>query len=189
MLNMLHRLQIPAVFTHDADEIRAASHILLPGVGAFDSAMGKLEHSGLIPILKEEAMLHKKPFLGICLGMQLLGEFSEEGTQNGLGFIPGGCHKFSFDHQSGFRVPHMGWTEISPEPENGLLFQGIAEPRFYFVHSYYFEPAFPGHAAAYASYGIRYCCAIRRENIFGVQFHPEKSHAFGMKLFRNFALT
>lgn len=189
VLNMLHRLEIPAVFTRDADQIRDAKRILLPGVGAFDAAMEKLESTGLIPILKTEALVHKKPFLGICLGMQLLGEFSEEGVRAGLGFIPGGCRKFSFEQPSAYRVPHMGWTEIVPEPESGLLFQGIEEPRFYFVHSYYFEPAILHHAAAYATYGIRYCCAVRRENIFGVQFHPEKSHAFGMKLFRNFAHT
>lgn len=187
--NMLRKVGANASITKAADEIRAADKIILPGVGAFDVGMAALAASGLIDLLTDQAMVAKKPVLGICLGAQMLGRSSEEGSLPGLGWIDMAVVRFP--RESRLRVPHMGWSTVTPAVTDGQshpLFAGNdTAPRFYFVHSYYMAPADPGDAAATCDYGRPFAAAVAHANIWGVQFHPEKSHRFGAALLRNFA--
>lgn len=186
ILNMLNKIGSPGMLVSDADSIERATRIILPGVGSFDSGMRALEERGLKDILIRKATIDKVPLLGICLGMQMLGDSSEEGASSGLGIIPGHCRRFPQGADSNLKVPHMGWAEVIPSA-NARLFANMEDaPRFYFVHSYYFESANSSDVAATANYGIRYDAAVQHDNIFGVQFHPEKSHRFGMHLLKNF---
>lgn len=188
ILNMLRRVGGEAVVTSESSELANASALILPGVGAFDNGMEKLTSSGLLPVVRDKVLLQKVPFLGVCLGMQLLFRSSEEGQAPGLGWVPGEVRRFDFGSRSmeSLKVPHMGWSEIEATPGN-ILFRGLEEKaRFYFVHSYHVECEDEKHVSAYARYGYRFACAVQHENIFGAQFHPEKSHRFGMTFFRNF---
>lgn len=187
VLNMFKRIgTADVIFTDREDEIEKADKILLPGVGAFDRGMEHLEQSGLIPVLQKCALEDKKPFLGICLGMQLLTRGSEEGSRPGLGFIDADTVAFSFPEGSPYKVPHMGWNNVKARKENPLL-DPAAEHRFYFVHSYYVRCRQPEDILATAWYGAEFTCAIQRGNILATQFHPEKSHKYGMKLLQNFS--
>jgi imidazole glycerol-phosphate synthase subunit HisH len=164
-------------------ELEVATHLILPGVGSFDVALRMIEERGLRDVLNEKALVEKVPTLGICLGMQLLGRGSDEGRLPGLGWFTGQTVKLP---KSDLKVPHIGWNAVSWPSVNHLL-EGI-EPgtRFYFVHSYHYETQSPDELVAYVDYGSQIAAIIRRGNIFGTQFHPEKSRAGGLQLLRNF---
>lgn len=164
-----------------------ADKIILPGVGAYDTAVFSLKEKGFWNVIKEMALRGKKPILGICLGMQLLGNTSEEGKEDGLGVIPFQCRKFQFPDLE-LKIPHMGWDYVSIKQKGCLLTEKISEkPRYYFVHSYYAVCEEKEDILMECEYGRRFTAAVHRGNIYGTQFHPEKSHRFGMELLRNFA--
>ena len=186
--NMLKKVGADARISADAREVAAASKLVLPGVGAFDAGMSNLETRGLRTVLDDLVLGRHVPVLGICLGMQLLGKSSEEGELPGLGWIQATTIRFRFEGgDRTLRVPHMGWNVVNPAARPGL-FDGLHDaPRFYFVHSYHMVCSDPSDVLATASYGFQFNAAIERGNVAGVQFHPEKSHRFGMELLRNFA--
>ena len=182
------RQDIPAVAVSTAQELAKADHILLPGVGSFDHAMRLLNASGMRETLDHLVKDRKVPVLGICVGMQILGDSSDEGQDAGLGWIPGRIRDLGGRgpaHQ-GLPLPHMGWNDVTPTRPAALL-NGIADPRYYFLHSFYFDNSDPADSAATASYGGDFTCIVNRDNVWGVQFHPEKSHSFGVALLKNFA--
>jgi glutamine amidotransferase len=170
------------------EELEGATRLILPGVGSFDHAMDMLGRSGLRAALDRLVLRERVPVLGICVGMQILAHGSDEGVGEGLGWIPGHVRLMSRGPQNNrLSLPHMGWNDIQPNPAS-RLFEGLeARPRYYFLHSYYFDAEDPAVIAATASYGIDFACAVAKENIFGVQFHPEKSHHWGAELLKNFA--
>jgi imidazole glycerol-phosphate synthase subunit HisH len=185
---MLRRAGTEAKITADPGEIAAADKLILPGVGSFDYGITKLEEKGLIPLLRKRALDEKVPFLGICLGAQLLTLGSEEGVKPGLGWFNARTVRFQFpDSTASLKVPHMGWTDITPAKPSRLFQEIGPEPRFYFVHSYHLAACDPADIAARSKYGYDFVSALERENLFAVQFHPEKSHRFGLKLLKNFA--
>lgn len=186
--NMYKRMNIEAVAVRTADELRGAEHIVLPGVGAFDHAMDLLDASGMRETLDELVLEKSVPVVGVCVGMQILAESSEEGTRAGLGWIKGTVRHFrSAPDMKGFMLPHMGWNDVKPKPGDAL-FKGFGEEaRFYFLHSFYFDCAHDEDVSARANYGVNFACAVGRGAIHGVQFHPEKSHHFGARLLKNFA--
>lgn len=187
-LNMYKRMNVPAKAVRTADELADATRIVLPGVGAFDHAMDLLDRSGMRPLLEEKVIGDKVPVVGICVGMQILADTSEEGQGRGLGWVPGTVRHFrSMPTPDDLPLPHMGWNDVASANDGGL-FKGLEQgARFYFLHSFYYEPADPADSAASASYGSSFACAVRRDNVWGVQFHPEKSHHFGAMLLKNFA--
>jgi glutamine amidotransferase len=183
--NMLKKCGVESQITSDAEKIIRADKLILPGVGAFDPAMQKINELSLqVPIL--EASKRGIFILGICLGAQLLLEASEEGTLNGLSMIKGTCKKIDVQQIAPLRVPHMGWSEV-----NFVVGSPIAkfeeQPRFYFTHSYYMNCDNPTEKLATCFYGHEFTCGVIHENVMGLQFHPEKSHKFGSRLFTNFA--
>lgn len=186
--NIYKRLEIPATLAKTVSELAGASHIILPGVGAFDWAMARLETSGMRPALDELVLLQKVPVLGICVGMQMMAHHSDEGQAHGLGWIDAGVKLFDHARFVGrTHLPHMGWNDVEPVHAGGL-FEGLGEStRFYFLHSYYFAPNDPADVAATTVYGARFACAVRRGHVHGVQFHPEKSHQWGIRMLKNFA--
>ncbi len=173
-----------AVVTRDATVIGNASHVVLPGVGAFGDCMANLERYGLIAPVRS-AVQSGKPFLGICLGLQLLFAESEEfGTHKGLGLIPGTVKRFAIDPS--LKVPHMGWNQVAYR-RACPIFDGIADgSHWYFVHSYYVDPADPSVAATTTTYGGAFVSSIWRDNVVACQFHPEKSQTVGLRLIKNF---
>lgn len=184
--NILKRIGSESIVTSDIQIIEDASKLILPGVGAFDTGMKNLELLGLIDVLKRKVQVEKTPVLGICLGMQLLSSGSEEGALPGLGFIDAKTVKFRFRNSEEFKIPHMGWN-FTKQNKSSLLFEGMyPDPRFYFVHSYYFKANSEADILATTEYEIEFTSAVEKENIMGVQFHPEKSHKFGMRLLKNF---
>ncbi|TCS35104.1 glutamine amidotransferase [Paucimonas lemoignei] len=186
--NVYKRLNIPVTVAKSAADLNGASKLILPGVGAFDHAMKLLQEAGMREPLDEMVLQQKVPVLGICVGMQILTQGSDEGILPGLGWIPGRVRAFRNTlGAEEMPLPHMGWNEV--QPANGHpLFKGMEnDARFYFLHSFYFECAQPQHAVARAFYGVDFSCAVQSENVFGVQFHPEKSHHFGVNLLKNFA--
>lgn len=184
---MLKKVGAESVLTSDPDELRAADRLILPGVGAFDAGMNRLRESGLTELLNELVLEQRRPILGICLGMQLLLDSSEEGTADGLGWVSGQVRRFDWSHEMpSLRVPHMGWNLVRPAPSSPLFAELDEQSRFYFVHSYFAAPEDTTSLAASAHYGFDFCCAVQRDNIYGVQFHPEKSHRYGLKLLQNF---
>lgn len=184
--NMFKRIKVESEITGDVDKIAVAKKILLPGVGAFDAAMQRINESGLKEVLDKKAVEEKVPVLGICLGMQLLSKSSEEGKLTGLGWINAETVRFQFADSS-LKVPHMGWNLAYKKKESPLIDNFPDEPRFYFVHSYYVQCSHPSDVLTITHYGIDFHSIIQHENIYGAQFHPEKSHKFGMKLLQNFA--
>ncbi len=184
--NMFRKIGVrDAVITADARQIAIADRILLPGVGAFDAGMNKLEATGLIPLLNKKALEEKVPVLGICLGMQMLTRKSEEGEKKGLGWIDGETVKFTPDPSLKLKVPHMGWDYIKVTRKNPLLAMDKKQ-RFYFVHSYFVTCDDVSQVLATCDFDQPFVCAVNKENIFGTQFHPEKSLAFGMEVLSNF---
>jgi len=188
-LNMYKRMNVPAKAARSADELTGAERIILPGVGAFDHAMELLDASGMRPLLEEMVVDRGVPVIGICVGMQILADASEEGKAQGLGWIPGIVRHFRSRTALGsLPLPHMGWNDVEPLDTADRLFSGLErDARFYFLHSYYYDCADPADRAAIATYGAPFACAVRKGNVRGVQFHPEKSHHFGAALLKNFA--
>lgn len=188
VMNMLKKVGVPARVAAGEKDIADAQKIILPGVGAFDTCAGKLQASGWIPMLTEKVMKDKTPLLGVCVGMQLLFEGSEEGNLPGLGWIKGKVIRFREERMNQkLPIPHMGWAEVESLRPTHLLEEMHDHPRFYFVHSYHADPAHQEDILITAFHGYKFTAGINRGNIHGVQFHPEKSHKFGMKLFENFA--
>ncbi len=183
--NMLKYLGFSSIITNDPDMIRKAEKIILPGVGAFDTAMERINSSGLRDLLDQKALYDKVPILGICLGMQLLTESSEEGSSSGLGWVA--AKTLRFPPSNDLKVPHMGWNTVKVNNINLLTDELGEDTRFYFVHSYYVKVENERHSILKTHYGFDFDSAIQKENIYGVQFHPEKSHRFGKLLFTNFA--
>lgn len=184
--NMLKRVGAPeAVLTRDPDVLRHADKVILPGVGAFDKGMRNLADFGLLDVLNEAATERRVPILGICLGMHLLTKSSEEGQLKGLGWIDAQTVRFRFPEDSGLKIPHMGWNYVEASRDNPL-FQTGSRNRFYFVHGYYVQCNSEEDTIGTARYGFEFACAVNHDNVFGVQFHPEKSHRFGMALLDGF---
>lgn len=183
--NMLKHVGAPAQFASTPEEVDAAVALLLPGVGHFGHAMTTLHSLGLVDAIRRKVLIDRAPILGICLGMQLLGSHSEEGDAEGLGFIAARFTRFVPDAAGELKVPHMGWNPVSVRRPNAIL-TDEGEQRFYFVHSYKAECAHQEDVIATTVHGAEFCCAYGRDNVYGVQFHPEKSHRFGMELFRRF---
>jgi len=184
--NMLKKIGAESVITSDADEIRRASKLILPGVGAFDVAMTHINELGLLEVLNEKVLRDKTPVLGICLGIQLLTRHSEEGKLPGLGWIDGRTIRFRFDKDTKLKIPHMGWNEVQPRSKDCLFKDMDGEAGFYFVHSYHVECDTDEEVLATAHHGYEFVCAVRKGNIVGTQFHPEKSHRYGMQVLKNY---
>lgn len=187
ILNMLKKVGAKAEASSDPDVLRRAEKLILPGVGAFDAGMRKLHETGLIPLLNELVLEKKVPVLGLCLGMQLMTQRSAEGTEAGLGWFDAETVRFQFGPENAhLKVPHMGWNTLEVRRPHPLVADLGPEPRFYFVHSYHVVCADQSDVVACTDYGHAVTAIIARENILGAQFHPEKSHKFGMQLLRNF---
>ncbi|TVQ64756.1 MAG: imidazole glycerol phosphate synthase subunit HisH [Balneolaceae bacterium] len=186
--NVLKQLNVPHLIAETREDLLKAHKLILPGVGAFDHAMGLLSLSGMRETLDELVLEKRLPVLGICVGMQLLAESSEEGELPGLGWIPGRVNKLHTENISGkTKLPHMGWNLVCPERDHSLFNDLPYEARFYFLHSYYFECADPFHSIATTGYGTSFSSAVSAGNIHGVQFHPEKSHENGILILKNFS--
>jgi imidazole glycerol-phosphate synthase subunit HisH len=186
ILNMCKRLGIDAIITSDPVELRKADKLILPGVGHFKKGMDNLKTSGLQDLLNELVLKEHKPILGICLGAQLMTMHSEEGDVDGLQWVNADTLRFTTERLNRLKVPHMGWSDITLQ-DNNPLWEGLpAEPRFYHVHTYHFAFHDPSAISATANYGYEFVCAFHHSNIYGTQFHPEKSHKFGMKVLENF---
>ena len=184
---MLTRLGIEARISSEPDDMRRASKIVLPGVGAFDTGMNRLRESGLAEPIRERVIGDGVPLLGICLGMQFLAGGSAEGATKGLGWLDAEVVRFESPPGQNLKVPHMGWNYVEARP-GSPLFRDVPEPhRFYFVHSYHLVARRMSDVAAVATHGRPFVAAVEHGNVLGVQFHPEKSHRFGMQVFRNFA--
>lgn len=184
VVNMLKRVGAEVKLVSTPQEILESERLLLPGIGAFDTGMRMLNDQGLSPAIKKFAALGK-PVFGICLGMQLLLDSSEEGKIPGLGLIPGTSLRFA--EETGVRVPHMGWNIVDATRQDPLVAELPAESRFYFVHSYRVVPEDDAHVLGITNYGVPFASMIRSGNVMGAQYHPEKSHAFGKQILRNFA--
>jgi len=187
ILNMLRRIKASAKVTSSIADIESADKLILPGVGAFDNAMKNLDRLGLIDVLNKRVQEHRAPILGICLGLQLFARRSEEGILPGLGWLNAEVVRFRSDGQSDVRIPHMGWNTTTLEKDDPLFADMKDETRFYFVHSYHLVCREPTDVLTTTQYGHEFVSSVARDNVRGVQFHPEKSHRFGMKLLENFA--
>ena len=187
-LNVYKRLDIPVKAAKSYSDLEAATKLILPGVGSFDHAMELLQRSGMRQALDDMVLERSVPVLGICVGMQILASASDEGQLQGLGWIDGRVEKFDTSlFRQRTQLPHMGWNDVKPVISSGL-FTGLEDDaRFYFLHSYFFRCADREHVLAQTDYGSTFSCAVRSKNIYGVQFHPEKSHHYGARLLKNFA--
>jgi glutamine amidotransferase len=185
--NMLKQVGAPAIISADPQVITGAERLILAGVGAFDAGMERLHNLGLIPTLERMVLEQEIPFLGICLGMQLLGRRSEEGQRPGLGWLEADTVRFDFGaNPARLRIPHMGWNELQPRTSHPLLQDLGEEPRFYFVHSFYVRCDRREDVLAQTEYGLWFDAVVGRGNLLGTQFHPEKSHRYGKKVLQNF---
>jgi glutamine amidotransferase len=183
---MIEKLGYEVSITKNETEIVTADKIVLPGVGSFDNAAKKLHDTGLIPTLTELALLQNKHFLGICLGMQLLFKSSEEGVENGLGWIDGKVVKFDQSKMTSEKIPHMGWNTVTCDKKSPLFKEVNSEIRFYFTHSFHVSGVKESEIIGTTNFGYEFTSAVQRNNIYGVQFHPEKSHRFGLQLMQKF---
>ena len=186
IMNMLKRVGSAGLKVNDPRQLDEVGKLIIPGVGSFDEGITKLQTRFSLDALNAFVNDRKCPTLGICLGMQLLGGGSEEGDKVGLGYIPGFCKHFVLPIGSNLRIPNMGWNEVAPVNECILFPQSLELPRYYFTHSYYFDCDDISMVVGRANFGGEYTAAVQRDNVFGVQFHPEKSHKFGMALFQRF---
>lgn len=187
VLNMLKKVGATNVkCSNKESDILSANKIILPGVGSFDHGMSKLKENGIDLLLKQVSVEKNIQIMGICLGMQLLTEGSEEGELPGLGLINGRVKRFNNEQNPHMKIPHMGWNVINPYKEHYLLADLQKESRYYFVHSYYVECENSEDILMTSKYGKEFVSAFQKDNVIGCQFHPEKSHRFGIQLFRNF---
>ena len=186
--NIYRQLQLPYIVTSNLGDLAAADRYILPGVGAFDATMRSLKSSGMLETLNEQVLVHRKKILGICVGMQVLADSSEEGDLAGLGWVPGRVRKIDTSLlPASPRLPHMGWNSIELRADAPLFNHVDVDHGFYFLHSYYFDVGETADVSATVKYGKRIPCAVARANVSGMQFHPEKSHTNGVAVFRNFA--
>ena len=187
-VNTYKRLGIPTVRAITPSDLDVAKKLILPGVGSFDHAMELLNESGMRPKLESLVLTDKVPVLGICVGMQILANGSDEGVEKGLGWVNGAVHSFTSNSESvSLPLPHMGWNDVIPTG-SCPLFRGFEkDARFYFLHSYHFECFDKSNSAARTTYGLEFDCTVQNDNVYGVQFHPEKSHHWGSGLLKNFA--
>jgi glutamine amidotransferase len=184
--NMLRKIGYQSIISSNEQDILNSTKLILPGVGSFDYGMKQLYNSGLIDSLNRKVLIEKTPILGICLGVQLFTNYSEEGEMNGLSWFNAQTIKFKFSNFINLKTPHMGWNSIT-QKKNSKLFDDISlDSRFYFVHSYHLTCNEELDSLAETNYGYNFVSAIEKNNIAGVQFHPEKSHKFGMKILNNF---
>ncbi len=187
--NIYKKLRISHFISNDVSELEAAERYILPGVGAFDATMMNLQDSGLITMLNDQVRKKGKKILGICVGMQILAEASEEGALPGLGWIPGRVRKIDATRiSSNLKLPHMGWNSLTTQVDHPIFDAVEAAIGFYFLHNYYFDAANAEDVMATVTYGDELPCAVGRANVYGVQFHPEKSHHNGVSIFRNFSV-
>lgn len=186
IVNMLNYIGVKTVVSSDPDIINQAQRIILPGVGSFDQAITNISNiDGLKEVLDHKAKIQKIPVLGICLGMQLLTNYSEEGKLKGFQWISAITKKFHFSQN--LKIPHMGWNSVSISKEDEIL-KGLSQnKKYYFVHSYYVEVIHRRNSLMKSNYGIKFDSGINEENIYGFQFHPEKSHRYGLELLSNFS--
>lgn len=186
--NMLRKVGANATISRDPDTLRAADKLVLPGVGAFDEAITNLRRLELFDLLNELVIGQRKPILGVCLGAQLVANSSEEGSLAGFGWIDAKIVRFKPTAETPLRIPHMGWNTITPTRPDIGIFAGVPDPmRFYFVHSYHMAPASASDALATTQYGYPFVSVMGRGNVLAMQFHPEKSHKFGMQIYKNFS--
>lgn len=187
-LNVYKSLHIPVNVAKTVADLVGATRLILPGVGAFDHAMDAFNRSGMRPEVERLVFIEKIPILGVCVGMQMLADISDEGTEVGLGWVSGRVTSFTnYLERSRFPTPHMGWNDVVVSIDNPL-FKGVSSnARFYFLHSYFFECLNECESIATVNYGLKFSCAVVNENVYGVQFHPEKSHSFGSLLLKNFS--
>lgn len=186
--NIYKHLRIPFLASGDPAKLVEAHRYILPGVGAFDTVMHDLGKLGIIDMLNEEVIGKGKMAMGICVGMQILANSSEEGEARGLGWIPGRVRRIDASRLNRApKLPHMGWNSVKPAEDQPIFADVDAERGFYFLHSYYFDPESSDDTIATVSYGGELACGVRRRNVFGFQFHPEKSHGNGLAIFKNFA--
>ena len=186
VVNICRKAGGEAQVSSDPEVIARATKLILPGVGHFGSAMERLRSSGIVAALEEAVQVRKAPILGICLGMQLFAQHSEEGDATGLGWIAARSVHFKAEPGSSLKIPHMGWNTVEPTRPDPLIDGLPADPRFYFVHSYYVTCDLDADVLMRTTHGVPFVSAVHRGNIWGTQFHPEKSHKFGVQLFRNF---
>ncbi|HOV11710.1 MAG TPA: imidazole glycerol phosphate synthase subunit HisH [Bacteroidales bacterium] len=187
IVNMIKKAGGESMVTSDPQLIGSAGKIIIPGVGAFDNGMKNLKEKGLIEVLNKKVLEEHVPVLGICLGMQLMAKSSEEGVLPGLGWIDAVCKKFRFDEKnSKLCIPHMGWNDVIVKNKEGVFRNMYDDASFYFVHSYYVECRHPEDIAATTMYGIEFTSGLQRGNMVATQFHPEKSHKYGLLLMKNF---
>lgn len=181
--NIIKKIGYESLITSNIEKIKNAKKLILPGVGSFDSGMKNINEFGLVEVLNKKVLEDKIPILGICLGMQLMTNMSEEGSLNGLGWIDAQAKKFV---STELKIPHMGWNVVKHNKESDLFSEVETEKRYYFVHSYYINCKNSNDILTTTIHGDEFVSAFERDNIFGVQFHPEKSHKFGMSLLENF---
>lgn len=186
IMNMIRKIGSEARISSDKEEIASAEKLLLPGVGSFDYGMTKLMESNLIETINQRVLVDKVPILGICLGVQLFTKGSEEGELKGLGWFDAQTVKFELEEGSSLKVPHMGWNEVQCVNNSKLFTDLQQEPRFYFVHSYHLKCANEQDVMVNAKHGYEFVAGMESGNKVGVQFHPEKSHKFGMKILENY---
>lgn len=184
--NMIRKAGYSSKISNSYDDIMNATKLILPGVGSFDSGMNQLNKYDLIDVLNKKVVQEKTPILGICLGMQLMTNSSEEGTMSGLGWVDAATKKFILPEHPNLKVPHMGWNHTLSTKNSSLTDNMDSNPRYYFVHSYYVHCHDQQDILTSTQYGIPFTSSFQRNNIFGVQFHPEKSHKYGLKLLSNF---
>ena len=183
--DVYNRLNVPVLIARSSKDLVNVTKLILPGVGSFDYAIMKLDESGMRKNIEDLVIDKKIPILGVCVGMQMLARSSEEGKLKGLGWIDAIVKRF--DSTNGIILPHMGWNNVNPRSYGGLYKNTKKDLKFYFLHEYYIDACEESDIEATANYEGEYVCSVRKGNIFGVQFHPEKSHHFGMQLLKNFA--
>jgi len=181
------RIKVPVMVSSSTEDIISADKLVLPGVGNFEKGMNNLKERSILGALNEAVLIKKKPILGICLGMQLMTEFSEEGNCEGLGWVSANTQKFVLQ-SDGLKIPHMGWNNLFIKNSDSF-YEGVEQDSFfYFVHSYYVTCKDENNIISETSYGIKFDSSFRKDNVYGCQFHPEKSHDAGLLLLKNFAL-